>query len=125
MTTSAVQTERERQIRILSTNGKDESMAVVLNDNNNDNRHPPTYYEEHKPAMLEYSRNYYARNRKMILAKAKAYNAREENKQRRRKYSKQYWLANKERIARQQRHYRNNKREQDYKLMQVSNSRNP
>jgi hypothetical protein len=106
--TASIQT---REVRIVATNGTDERLAVVLN-NENDLR-APTYYEQHKPAMLDYSHNYYALNRESILAKKKAYNAKEENKQRSAQRHRHYYQSHKEELRRQQRQYRNNKKTTD------------
>ena len=72
----------------------------------------PGVLRKNKNALIEYTRNYYANNRQTILAKAKAYNAKEENKQRRKEYSKQYWIKNEQRLKAQQKQYRNNKKPQ-------------
>jgi hypothetical protein len=96
--TASIQTDRE--VRIVATNGTDESMAFVLN-NDIDSQRASTYYEKHKPAMLEYSHNYYARNRQTILAKKKIYN--NKNKEQIKEYRKKYWLAKKELLKLQRR----------------------
>jgi len=110
---TVVQTDTARQVRIVATNGTDESIAVVLDREQGreeeQNQGQETYYEKHKPAMLEYSHNYYARNRQMILAKKKIYNAKEENKQRSAERHRHYYQSHKEELRRQQRQYRNNK----------------
>ena len=102
----------DRQVRLLSTNGTDESIAIILKDDNQgqDQDRDPTYYENHKPAMLEHSHNYYARNRETILFKKKLDNAKKETKDRRREYMKNYYQTNKEQLRRQRREYRSKKK---------------
>jgi hypothetical protein len=73
VTVSAIQTNR--QVRIVATNGTDERLAVVFNDNDRQRERCRAYYEKNKPAILEYTHNYYTLNREAILSKAKAHNA--------------------------------------------------
>jgi hypothetical protein len=116
--TTSIQTDRE--VRIVATNGTDESMAFVLNQDNNNNNDPraPTYYEQHKPAMLEYSHNYYSLNRESILAKKKIYNANEKNKERNAARHRDYYQSHKEELRRQQRQYRNNKKQSESNVIE-------
>ena len=104
-----VSVQTGRQVRIVATNGTDSNVAFVLNQDNDDDNQE-TYYQTHKPAMLEYSHNYYAQNRETILFKKKLENAKPENKDRRRQYLKGYYQTNKEQLKRQRREYSINKR---------------
>ncbi|HET6717547.1 MAG TPA: hypothetical protein VFG90_10485 [Nitrososphaeraceae archaeon] len=108
--TASIQTNRA--VRIVATNGTDESMAFVFNEDSQPQQQPQpqTYYEKHKPAILEYSHNYYALNRESILAKKKIYNAKEENKERSAIRHRHYYQSHKEELSRKHKKCRNNKK---------------
>ncbi len=104
------------RIKILSSNGIDESTAIVLNDTDNIKQVNPNYerrhayYEKNKQKLLQYYRDRYLINKKEILQKKKEYNKLPEVKQHSSEYHKNYYLIHKEELNRKHREYRKNRK---------------
>jgi hypothetical protein len=101
---TTIQTD-QRQVKILATNGLDENRAIVISKSKS-----TSYYEEHRLALMEYSRNYYAANKQTILQKKKDNSQR--NRDRIAKVRRLYYQLHKDAIRIQQRQYRDNKKTQ-------------
>jgi hypothetical protein len=82
-----------RYVKILASNGIDESNAVVL---------------DKKERRRVNSRNYYKLNKELILQKKKVYN--EQHKDRIKEYKKNHWQANKEHLKLKRREYHKRKK---------------
>ena len=82
-----------KEIKILSTNGIDENIAIVL-----DKPKQGTYYERNKQKLSKYYHDHYLLNRKDILQKKKEHNEIPQVKQHNSEYHKAYYQANKQEL---------------------------
>ena len=99
--------EKEREIKILSSNGIDENIAIVLDD---DKAKQGTYYERNREKLLQYFRDHYLINKEDILRKKMEHNELPDVKQHNSEYHKAYYQANKQELnSKNKERYRNRK----------------
>jgi hypothetical protein len=112
--------ERGKEIKIISSNGIDEYIAIVLNDIDNTKqdkgkgnykRHRQhKYYERNKQKLSQYFHDYYSLNRKDILQKKKEYKKKPHVKERIADYQKAYYQNHKVELnSKNKERYRNRK----------------